>query len=180
MAVPKEQLANSLTGGALRGPGKLTLPPLVRARKDESEAVVITHLGTALCGHEGIVHGGLLATMLDESLGRISLLNLPDKIGVTAKLTLNYRAPTRADQFVVIKTKVDEKAGRKVKVSGTIEDLNGTVLVEASALFVQPRYAKLLNPSKLHARLGAPPDASEPPTEASLAPSPAVAPSKAS
>ena len=71
MAVPKEQLANSLTGGALRGPGKLTLPPLVRARKDESEAVVITHLGTALCGHEGIVHGGLLATMLDESLGRI-------------------------------------------------------------------------------------------------------------
>ena len=35
-------------------------------------------------------------------------------------------------QFVIIKTKVDEKAGRKVKVSGTIEDLNGTVLVEAS------------------------------------------------
>lgn len=71
MSVPKEQLANSLTGGALRGPGKLTLPPLVRARKDESEALVLVHLGTALCGHEGIVHGGLLATLLDESLGRI-------------------------------------------------------------------------------------------------------------
>lgn len=71
MAVPKEELANSLTGGALRGPGKLTLPPLVRARKDESEAIGIVHLGTALCGHEGIVHGGMLATLLDESLGRI-------------------------------------------------------------------------------------------------------------
>lgn len=71
IAVPKEELANSLTAGSLRGPGKLALPPLVRARKDESEAVVIVHVGTALCGHEGIVHGGLLATLLDESLGRI-------------------------------------------------------------------------------------------------------------
>lgn len=71
IAVPKEELANSLTAGALRGPGKLTLPPLVRARKDESEAVIIIHVGHGLCGHEGIVHGGLLATLLDESLGRL-------------------------------------------------------------------------------------------------------------
>ncbi len=71
IAVPKEQLANSLTAGALRGPGKLTLPPLVRARRDESEAVILIHVGTGLCGHEGIIHGGLLATLLDESLGRL-------------------------------------------------------------------------------------------------------------
>ncbi|GJE99470.1 thioesterase/thiol ester dehydrase-isomerase [Phanerochaete sordida] len=180
MAVPKEQLANSLTGGALRGPAKLTLPPLVRARKDESEAVGILHVGTALCGHEGIVHGGLLATLLDESLGRIALLNLPDKIGVTANLNINYRAPTRADQFIVIKTKLDEKNGRKVRVSGVIEDVDGKVLAEANALFIQPKYAKLLNPSKLHARMGSPPDPSEPPTEGSLTPSPALPPAKAS
>ena len=61
---------NSLTAGTLRGPGKLALPPLVRARKDEKASIVIIHLGTALCGHEGIVHGGMLATLLDESLGR--------------------------------------------------------------------------------------------------------------
>lgn len=71
IGVPKEELANSLTAGSLRGAGKLALPPLVRARKDEKEAMAIIHVGTALCGHEGIVHGGLLATLLDESLGRI-------------------------------------------------------------------------------------------------------------
>jgi hypothetical protein len=27
-----------------------------------------------------------------------AILNLPEKIGVTANLSLNYRAPTRADQ----------------------------------------------------------------------------------
>ena len=68
--VPEERRVNSLTAGALRGPGKLSSMPLVRARKDESESIIIVHVGRGLCGHDGIVHGGLLATLLDEGLGR--------------------------------------------------------------------------------------------------------------
>ena len=68
--IPWERRVNSLTGGALHGPGKLALPPLVRAKWDNSEALVFVHVGSALCGHEGIVHGGALATLLDETLGR--------------------------------------------------------------------------------------------------------------
>jgi hypothetical protein len=67
---PEERRVNNLTAGALRGPGKLALPPLVRARKDEKESVVLVHVGRGLCGHDGIVHGGLLATLLDEILAR--------------------------------------------------------------------------------------------------------------
>lgn len=69
--LPEDRRVNSLTAGALRGPGKLALPPLVRAKKDESESIFFLHVGRGLCGHEGIIHGGLLATLLDESLGRI-------------------------------------------------------------------------------------------------------------
>src|ERR1700722_9713901 len=54
--VPEERRVNSLTGGALQGPGKLALLPLVRARRDESEAVAFVHVGRGLCGHDGIVH----------------------------------------------------------------------------------------------------------------------------
>lgn len=68
--IPWERRVNSLTGGALHGPGKLALAPLVRAKWDHSEALVFVHVGSALCGHEGIVHGGALATLLDETLGR--------------------------------------------------------------------------------------------------------------
>ena len=68
---PEERKVNSLTAGALRGPGKLALLPLIRAKKDESESYVFLHLGRGLCGHDGIIHGGLLATLLDESLGRM-------------------------------------------------------------------------------------------------------------
>lgn len=67
---PEERRVNNLTAGALRGPGKLALVPLVRSKHDESEAIVFIHVGRGLCGHDGIVHGGLLATLLDESLAR--------------------------------------------------------------------------------------------------------------
>jgi len=32
--------------------------------------VAVIHLGRALCGHDGIIHGGLIATVFDESLAR--------------------------------------------------------------------------------------------------------------
>lgn len=159
---PEERRVNHFTIGALRGPGKLTLYPLIRAKKDESEAVVIVHLGRGLCGHDGIIHGGLLATLLDESLARIAIINLPEKVGVTAKLSLNYRAPTMADQFVVIRTRLEEVNGRKAMVSGRVEDLKGTLLVEASAMFVQPRYAKLLHNPQILKAMGERPSKDEP------------------
>ena len=60
-----------------------------------------------------------------------ALLNLPEKVGVTANLNINYKAPTRADQFIVIKVRLDEAQGRKSRVSGVVEDMAGNVLVEA-------------------------------------------------
>ncbi|KAF8754480.1 Thioesterase superfamily [Rhizoctonia solani] len=112
--------------------GKLAIPPLVFAKDDESEAIAIIHVGRSLCGHDGIIHGGLLATLLDETLARNALLNLPAKVGVTANLSVNYRAPARADQFIVIHTHLDKVNGRKATVS-------------VLALFVQPKYAHLLS-----------------------------------
>lgn len=81
-------------------------------------------------GHDGIIHGGLLATILDEALARTAFMNLPSKIGVTANLDINYKLPTKADQFIVVKTRIAEVKGRKATVIGQVEDLNGKILVE--------------------------------------------------
>ena len=69
--VPDEVRVNNLTAGTLSGPGKLALRPLIRVKTDESESWGFVHLGRSLCGHDGIVHGGLMATLLDESMGRV-------------------------------------------------------------------------------------------------------------
>ncbi|KAI0269208.1 HotDog domain-containing protein [Gloeopeniophorella convolvens] len=154
ISLPEERRVNNLTAGALRGPGRLALPPLVRARRDESENLIIVHVGRGLCGHDGIVHGGLLATLLDEALARVATQNLPEKIGVTANLTVNYRAPTRAEQFIVFRIKLLEAKGRKTRVQGRVEDLDGNLLADATATFVQPKYAKFLNKNVVLERIG--------------------------
>lgn len=102
-----------------------------------------------MCGHVGIVHGGMLATILDEGLGRCSFASLPNHIGVTASLTVNYRKPVPAGSFVVLKAETTKAEGRKAWVKGRIEILNqdetpGTVLAEAEALFLEPKFASSL------------------------------------
>lgn len=132
--------AQTFTAGTLRGAGKLAINALVRARKDESESVVLVHLGRDLCGHAGIVHGGMVAALLDEGLGRAGVLNTPEKVGFTASMTVEYRAPTLAEQFVAIKTRVARTEGRKVWIEGVMEDLAGKVLAEAKYVDSYRRY----------------------------------------
>src|SRR6266404_6808205 len=44
-AFSEERRVNNLVAGALRGAGLLALPPIVRARKDESEGFIVVHVG---------------------------------------------------------------------------------------------------------------------------------------
>lgn len=55
---------HNLTAGALRGENMLSVPPLKFERKDKKAIVLFLHLGRSLCGHDKIIHGGLLATLL--------------------------------------------------------------------------------------------------------------------
>ncbi|BGP43018.1 hypothetical protein JCM10449v2_007033 [Rhodotorula kratochvilovae] len=144
---------HSLSGYALRGPGKFAVPPLVFTTTDKKESVLVVHVGGGLCGHEGVVHGGLLATVMDEAMGRTALLNLPTNIGVTATLTMKYKKPTFANQYLVIRTTLTERKGRKAWVQGRIENTEGETLVEAESLFVEPKFAQFLSNSSVREAL---------------------------
>lgn len=154
--LPPSMLPHSLTAGSLRKPGMLAVPPLVLSKTRhgaqalggaQGDAYAFLHLGRSLCGHDGIVHGGLLATILDESLARTSFFHLPHKIGMTAKLEINYKYPVKADQVVVVETRTVDAKGRKVHVEGEIRDLSGRLLVQSKALFVEPKHVQWLDTS---------------------------------
>lgn len=147
----REKAQHNLTAGSLRGPGMVAVPPLVFTKTghgaaqlggNEGDSTIVVHLGRSLCGHDGIVHGGMLATVCDEALARTAMYNLPGKIGVTARLEIDYRKPTMANQFVVLQTELVEQQGRKAVVKGTVKDVNGKLLLECRAIFVEPRYAR--------------------------------------
>jgi acyl-coenzyme A thioesterase PaaI-like protein len=146
LKIPESLRAHNFTGGILLGEDKIPVPPLQFSTKDGSEFVSLQYLGVALCGHPGIVHGGLLATLMDEGLARCCFAALPNKVGVTASLKIDYRKPCMAGQYVVLKAETTKVDGRKAWVKGRLETLPdegvGELLVEAEALFIEPRQAK--------------------------------------
>ena len=148
LKIPSAMRPHNLTGGVLLGPGKIEVPPLSLAHSSEElpRLVQIAFLGEELCGHPTIVHGGLLATLLDEGLARACFPALPNKIGVTASLKIDYRAPCPAGSYVVLKAETTKVEGRKAWVKGWIEQLTddgepGVKYCEAEALFIEPKGA---------------------------------------
>jgi hypothetical protein len=89
--------------------------------------------GAAYEGPPRHVHGGLVAAMFDELLGRSQLVP-----GFTGSLTIWYRRPTPLDRDLQLCAWVDRVEGRKRWLRGTCH-LDGVLLCEAEGLFIAPR-----------------------------------------
>ncbi|KAI1505334.1 Adenylylsulfate kinase-domain-containing protein [Biscogniauxia marginata] len=150
LKIPDPYRSHNLTAGVLLGPGKVVVPPVAFTEEGGKSLVTISYLGHEICGHPGIVHGGFLATMLDEGLARCCFAALPFGMGVTANLNVNYRAPTLANTYVVLRATTTKVEGRKAWVEGRIETLVGegetpVLLAEATALYISPKQAAVGN-----------------------------------
>jgi len=139
--------SNHLTRASLRGPGKLSSPfifikttPNNNLDKPDRELVAFIHLGSRLCGHPGFAHGGLLATILDEALALTACDFSRGETAVTANLNVDYRKPVKVEQVVVIRGSRLKKEGRKTWVKARIETIKGELLVEATGLFIEPKW----------------------------------------
>lgn len=88
--------------------------------------------------YPGVVHGGIVATMLDEVSGRALLLSgSDDELMVTVKLEVKYRAPTPTNTPLKVIGRVVSAAGNRAKVAGEIVLPDGTVSATAEALLVR-------------------------------------------
>ncbi|KAJ3051068.1 hypothetical protein HK097_007948 [Rhizophlyctis rosea] len=136
-----KRLWRNFTGGVLRGKGKFALKPALFHNKDQTEIIAIIHVGERMCGHDGIVHGGVLSTLMDEMLARCTIPSLPNHIGFTANLNINFRKPVRANQFLILHSRLKRLDGRKAYGEAWIEGIDGQGVkyVEAEALFVSPK-----------------------------------------
>ncbi|KAJ5777304.1 hypothetical protein N7520_000550 [Penicillium odoratum] len=149
LKIPEAMRPRSLTAGTLAGPGKIVVPPYVFSERDGKSLVSLMYLGSEMCGHPGIIHGGLLATILDEGLARCCFPALPNKVAVTANLNIDYRAPAMANSYVALRAETVKVEGRKAWVEGRIETLpvdgsEPVILVQAKALFIEPKQAAAL------------------------------------
>lgn len=84
-------------------------------------------------GPPACVHGGLVAALLDDALGRMR--HLTGRNCVTGSLNITYKRPTPINADLVVEARIDEIHERKFVVTGEILH-EGLVTASASAVFV--------------------------------------------
>lgn len=82
--------------------------------------------------YDGIVHGGILSTLLDEIMGRYPY-SVKREHTVTARLEVRYRKPTPIGQELTVTGWIVSKRGRIYETAGTVALPDGTVTAEAKA-----------------------------------------------
>lgn len=81
--------------------------------------------------YEGVVHGGIVTTMLDEAMG--GCLYSSGEKAVTARLDVRYRKPTPVGEQLVITGWEESRRGSFVNMKATIALADGTVTAEGTA-----------------------------------------------
>lgn len=87
-------------------------------------------------GYPGVVHGGIVAAMLDEAAGRAHMSGDPPRFLYTAKLDLRYRKNTPVGRPLKLVGKVGKIKERTATASAFLYEEDGTLLAEADALLV--------------------------------------------
>jgi uncharacterized protein (TIGR00369 family) len=121
------------------GPGNPVAPPMVAASSPDGRAEGRVTLGKPHEGPPGLVHGGVVATLLDHVLARA--VRASGRGGLTATLTVTYRRPVRLGVPLLATAEVGTTDGRRTTASARLvaEDDPGTTLAEAEGLFVALR-----------------------------------------
>lgn len=91
-------------------------------------------LGANYGGGSGFAHGGIIAVVLDEAMGKLS--KLTEERAVTAEMSIEYKKPVPVDQEVVVEGWQEEEKGRNRFRVAEIRDVSGNLLARGKGRFV--------------------------------------------
>jgi acyl-coenzyme A thioesterase PaaI-like protein len=86
-------------------------------------------------GWDGIAHGGILATILDEVMAWA--LVGEDNWGLTARLSIDFKRPVKVGQAILAEGRITRSRRRIVDTAGQVTDAaTGEVLATATGVYV--------------------------------------------
>ena len=91
-------------------------------------------MGANYAGGGGFAHGGIIAVVLDEAMGKLSKLS--EERAVTAEMSVEYKRPVPVDQEVVVEGWQEEEKGRNRFRVAEIRDASGNLLARGKGRFV--------------------------------------------
>lgn len=86
-------------------------------------------------GFRGVVHGGILAALLDDALAAIGYYQGEDT--VTARLAVRYRLPARPGERLVVVAEETARRGAMRQGRAVVSNAGGQIVAEAEATMMR-------------------------------------------
>ncbi|MCF8001472.1 MAG: PaaI family thioesterase [Halanaerobiales bacterium] len=86
-------------------------------------------------GYKGIMHGGLISTLLDEAMAKV--LSLNNILALTAKMNIRFRQPVSIDKKLLITAEIIKNKTGLYFTEAEVRDINGDLFAEAEAKFMK-------------------------------------------
>lgn len=126
-------------GNAVVGLRNPIAPPVQVHRGGDGHTWADFHLNALYEGPPGLVHGGVVALILDQMLGECAADG--GGPGMTGTLSIRYQRPTVLGECSA-EAWVTEMAETKTFVRGVMRDASGQETAEATGIFVLPRWVR--------------------------------------
>jgi uncharacterized protein (TIGR00369 family) len=91
-------------------------------------------LGKRYQGGGGFAHGGIIALLLDEAMGKVCRFR--EIRAVTAELSVEFLKPVAVNKEIVVEGREMEMNGRNLFLAGEIRDEKGDLLARGKGRFV--------------------------------------------
>jgi acyl-coenzyme A thioesterase PaaI-like protein len=116
-------------------PGGLRLNFEINREKQTLETTFVA--GPVFQGYDGIVHGGILSTLLDEAMAKLGYELGYDTI--TAALEIKFKKPAPILKPLKVYGEITEVKGRIVKAKARVATEDGTILATGSGILMRQR-----------------------------------------
>jgi uncharacterized protein (TIGR00369 family) len=118
---------------------------------DEESRQAVCHfkLSRKYTGPPGHSHGGIIATILDEAMGKVNKFR--NVLALTASMEIKYLKPVPLGQALTVTSSEQSVDGRRHVNKAEISNAKGEVLARSTGTFIA------IDPEKMFARHGVPP-----------------------
>ena len=111
--------------------------------KGDGVVTAATTLDETFAGYDGLVHGGIVSTLLDEAMGW-AILELVGRFAVTRSLSVNFRRPVFINRPLKVQARISgEESDGAVRVDAGIVDERGRLLASAVGVWVLVRESRV-------------------------------------
>jgi uncharacterized protein (TIGR00369 family) len=101
-----------------------------------------------LCGIDGVVHGGMIALLLDE-VSQWTMIARIGKMGLTREISVRYLKPVQTNTEIVVGAKIETQDEKEVVLHSTVRSKDNELLAEGESRWMLATSSMIAKISKV-------------------------------